>query len=176
MAVEPEPRSKRTVEGDLGVFINAANIAQMIGDDAWTSRMGDLRAMPSSEAELELTRWLCSRAVEVGAKRHAGRISDLYTPTGKKRIVKGKDLSAIKWVIATGGALTRVNGAAECLRSICVGQKEHLLPPPEARILVDRDYRFSALGTIAQAYPADVKSTFKAWVDTELSRIENGES
>ncbi|GAB1455395.1 GlmL-related ornithine degradation protein [Spirochaetota bacterium] len=176
MAVEPEPRSKRTVEGDLGVFINAANIAQMIGDEAWSSRMGDLRAMPTTEAELALTSWLCSRAVEVGARRHAGRISDLYTPSGKKKIVKGKDLSAIKWVVATGGALTRVQGAADCLRSICVGPKEYLLPPQEARILVDKDYRFSALGTIAQAYPADVKLTFQAWVAAELSRTENGDT
>jgi len=171
-ATEPEPRAKRTVEGDLGVFVNAANIVHMTGDPVWEERMGDLRAMPATERELELTRWLCARAVDVGVRRHAGHISDLYTPTGKKQIVKGKDLSAVKWVVATGGALTRVKGAADCLRSICLGPRKHLLPPPDARILIDRDYRFSALGTIAQAYPADVKQTFEAWVETELSRKE----
>lgn len=168
MAVEPEPRAKRSVEGDLGVFVNAENIMHLPGGDEWEKRKDDLRAMPRTERERELTRWLCSRAVELGARRHAGTISDLYTPAGKKKIVKGKDLSAVKWVIATGGALTRVEGAADCLRSICVGPGKQLLPPEDARILIDRDYRFSALGTIAQAYPDDVKKTFELWVEAEL--------
>jgi hypothetical protein len=29
---------------------------------------------------------------------------------------------------------------------------------------MDEDYRFSALGTLAQAYPEDVKATFRRWV------------
>ncbi len=165
--VEPEPRAKRTVEGDLGVYVNARNIMDMAGDESWELRMADLQALPSTEQEKELTRWLCARAVEVGAKRHAGVISDLYTPTGKKQIVKGKDLTAVKWVVATGGALTRVEGGADCLRSVCTGPGKYLLPPPEARILVDRNYLFSALGTLAQAYPEDVKETFQKWVEKE---------
>jgi uncharacterized protein (TIGR01319 family) len=174
MATEPEPRAKRTVEGDLGVFINAANIVEMTGDPAWEARMVDLQAMPSTEREKELTRWLCARAVDVGVRRHAGTLSDLYTPTGKKQVMKGKDLSAVKWVVATGGALTRIDGAADCLRSVCLGPGKHLLPPPEASILIDKDYRFSALGTIAQAYPADVKQTFVAWVENETNGHRGG--
>lgn len=164
LLVEPEPRAKRTVEGDLGVFVNAANIINLFDDPEWKDRIGDLKAMPGTVREMELTRWLCARAVETGARRHAGQISDLYTPTGKKKIVKGKDLSAVKWVVATGGALTRVPDADQSLKSICTGPGKYLLPPEEARILVDRDYRFSALGTIAQAYPEDVKKTFENWV------------
>jgi hypothetical protein len=94
-------------------------------------------------------------------------ITDLYTPTGKKQIVKGKDLTAVRWVVATGGALTRVEGGADCLRSICTGPGQYLLPPPDARILIDRNYLFSALGTLAQAYPLEVKTTFKRWVESE---------
>ena len=44
--VEPEPRAKRTVEGDLGVFVNAHNIVEMIGDPAWEARLADLQALP----------------------------------------------------------------------------------------------------------------------------------
>jgi uncharacterized protein (TIGR01319 family) len=168
--VDPEPRAKRTVEGDLGVYVNARNIMDMSGDEAWQARMPDLQAMPSTEREKELTRWLCSRAVDVGAKRHAGVISDLYTPTGKKQIVKGKDLTGVKWVVATGGALTRIEGGADCLRSICTGAGKYLLPSKDARILIDRNYLFSALGTLAQAYPEDVKRTFERWVSAEGER------
>ncbi len=175
--VEPEPRAKRTVEGDLGVYVNARNIADMSGDAAWEARMGDLQAIPHTEREKELTRWLCARAVEVGAKRHAGVITDLYTPTGKKQIVKGKDLTGVRWVVATGGALTRIAGGADCLRAICTGAGKYLLPPKDARILIDRNYLFSALGTLAQAYPEDVKRTFARWAEREgdLALAELGE-
>jgi uncharacterized protein (TIGR01319 family) len=165
--VDPEPRAKRTVEGDLGVYVNAGNIIELSGDKAWEARISDLQAMPRTEREIELTRWLCSRAVETGARRHAGVIADLFTPTGKKHIVKGKDLSGVRWVIATGGALTRIDGGAECLRAICSGVGRHLLPPREARILIDRDYLFSALGTLAQAYPEQVKQTFARWAGAQ---------
>ena len=165
--VEPEPRAKRTVEGDLGVYVNARNIVEISGDEVWESRMVDLQAMPGTEREKELTRWLCARAVDVGARRHAGIISDLYTPTGKKQIVKGKDLTGVKWVVATGGALTRIEGGAECLRTVCTGPGKYLLPTKEARILIDRNYLFSALGTLAQAYPEEVKATFQRWAREE---------
>ena len=165
--VEPEPRAKRTVEGDLGVYVNARNIVDLEGDETWEARLADLQAMPRTEQEKTLTRWLCARAVDVGAKRHAGVVSDLYTPSGRKVAVKGKDLTAVKWLVATGGALTRVEGAADCLAAICTGAGKHLLPSPEARILIDADYRFSALGTLAQAYPEDVKETFLRWVGHE---------
>jgi uncharacterized protein (TIGR01319 family) len=121
--------------------------------------------MPSTDQQKALTRWLCAKAVDTGVRRHAGVVTDLYTPSGKKQIVKGKDLSAVKWVVGTGGALTRVEGGETILRSICTGPGKYLLPPPETRILMDRDYRFSALGTLAQAYPEDVKATFRAWVE-----------
>jgi uncharacterized protein (TIGR01319 family) len=165
--IEPEPRAKRTVEGDLGVYVNARNIVEMHGDAEWEARMVDLQAVPSTEKQKELTRWLCARAVEVGVRRHAGVVTDLYTPTGKKQIVKGKDLSAVKWVVGTGGALTRIEGGEAILRSICTGPGKHLLPNPQAHILMDGDYRFSALGTLAQAYAEDVKATFRHWVEEE---------
>ena len=164
--IEPEPRAKRTVEGDLGVFINAHNIVDLGGDPQRQQQLAHLRAIPGSDAEMELTRWLCSRAVEIGVKRHAGVITDLFTPTGKRKIVKGKDLSAVKWVIGTGGALTRIAGGEAILRSVCTGAGKYLLPAPQTQILIDRDYRFSALGTLAQAYPDEVKKTFQHWVNS----------
>jgi len=164
---EPEPRAKRTVEGDLGVYVNARNIIKLAGDPTWEARLPDLQVLPTTEPQLELTRWLCARAVETAIHRHAGVITDLYTPTGKRQIVKGKDLTAVKWLVGTGGALTRIPGGEAILRAICQGSGKYLLPPPDVRILIDRDYRFSALGTLAQAYPEEVKATFHRWVESE---------
>lgn len=167
---EPEPHAKRTVEGDLGVFINARNIIELEGEEDWKNRLTDLQAIPANERQKELTRWLCTKAVEISIRRHAGTITDIYTPTGKKQVVKGKDLTAVKWIIGTGGALTRIEGGETILRQICLGAGKYLLPKPDTSILLDRDYRFSALGTLAQAYPAEVKATFRHWVETETDK------
>ena len=134
-------------------------------------RLEYLRAIPSDEKEEDVTRWLAARAVEVGIRRHVGSVSDLFTPTGKKQIVRGKDLTAIRWIIGTGGALTRIPGGDEILGRIRLGAGARLLPPPEARILIDRDYRFSALGTLAQVYRDEVATTFRDWVTGEVGEL-----
>ncbi len=162
--VEPEPRAKRTVEGDLGVFVNARNVVDLAREGDGEERLDDLSALPVTERQKALTRWLCERAVSIGARRHAGAVFDLFTPTGRRQVVKGKDLTAVRWVVATGGALTKVEGAAECLRAVCTGAGKHLLPDPSATILVDAEYRFSALGTLAHVYPDDVRATFRSWI------------
>ncbi len=165
--LEPEPRAKRTVEGDLGVFINAKNIVELIQDWESEDALADLQAIPVTEKQMELTHWLCTKAVEISARRHAATVTDLYTPSGRKQVVKGKDLTAVKWVIGTGGALTRVDGGAEILKQICKGAGKHLLPQPDTPIVIDDRYRFSALGTIAQRYPEEVKATFNHWIESE---------
>ena len=161
---EPEPRAKRTVEGDLGVFINAGNIIERVDERDFPFRIDDLTALPSSEQEIALTRWLCQQAVETAIRRHAGVVMDLYTPTGKRQVVRGKDLTAVKWVIGTGGALTRIPGGEDILRSICTGPGKYLFPRADASILIDRDYLFSAFGTLAGTYPEAVKNSFQQWV------------
>lgn len=168
--VEPEPYAKRTVEGDLGVYINAHNVVELQEDKAWERKLADLKAIPQSSSELALTHFLCQTAVDVGIRRHAGVVMEAYTPTGKKQTVRGKDLTAIQWVIGTGGALTRIEGGAEILKSVCLGAGKYLLPPADATILLDKDYRFSSLGTLARSYPEEVKATFAHWVKTEISR------
>jgi len=165
--IEPEPRAKRTVEGDLGVYINARNIIEMTENWEEEDRLIELQAIPVTESQIELTRWLCTKAVDISARRHAAVVTDLYTPTGKKQVVKGKDLTAVKWVIGTGGALTRIEGGKSILEKICTGAGKYLLPQPGTAILLDKNYLFSALGTIAQAYPEEVKITFSHWIESE---------
>ncbi len=167
--IEPEPYAKRTVEGDLGVYVNARNIVALKQDDYWQSELAHLQPIPHDPEEKHLTQWLCSVAVEIAIRRHAGQIYEQYTPSGKKQILKGKDLSAVQWVIGTGGALTRVAGGEEILRSICLGAAKYLLPPPTAAIWMDTDYLFSALGTLAQTHPAAVKATFQHKAEMEFA-------
>ncbi|HSN43272.1 MAG TPA: glutamate mutase L [Propionibacteriaceae bacterium] len=167
LMTDPEPRAKRTVEGDLGVFVNAATVAEASGDPDWPTRLDELAALPVTEGQRELTRWLTARAAETAVRRHAGRLLDLYTPTGKKQVVRGKDLTAVGHVVATGGALTRVPGAVDILARLCTGPGEYLLPRPGVRVHLDRDYLFSALGTIAVRHPALVSATLASWAQED---------
>ena len=175
--IDPEPRTKRTVEGDLGVFVNARRVAAMTDEGEEEERLEWLRAIPGDEREAEVTQWLAREAVETGVGRHAGTVTEIFTPTGKTQVVRGKDLSAVRWVVGTGGALTRVPGGADILRRICTGAGAQLLPSPEATIVIDRDYRFSALGTIAQCYPDEVRRTFATWIEslTGSTKLPNDE-
>jgi len=38
--ISPEPHAKRTVEGDLGVYVNAANVIEMAGRDNLKKELG----------------------------------------------------------------------------------------------------------------------------------------
>ena len=49
-SIDPEPRAKRTVEGDLGVFVNARQVAAMAGEDGDGDRLEYLRAIPLRRA------------------------------------------------------------------------------------------------------------------------------
>ncbi len=170
--IDPEPFAKRTVEGDLGVFVNAKNIMALANDPEWEEQMQHLMAMPKTEQQMKLTHWLTQRAVETAIRRHAGVVSDLYTPSGKIKIVRGKDLTAVQWLVGTGGALTHVQGGDAILKSICQGAGAYLLPKPETTVLIDQNYRFSALGTLAHSYPEEVKRTFEYWVKQEMTPKE----
>jgi hypothetical protein len=83
--------------------------------------------------------------------RHAGALVHLYTPTGRKTVARGRDLTACRWVIGTGGALTRLPGGEEVLaatRAAAGGPAERLLPPADARVALDRDYVFACCGVL----------------------------
>ncbi len=150
--VAPEPRSKRTVEGDLGVYLNADRLARAAGDGSF--ELGALEAIPHTEegrrAAIALARVACRLAIQ----RHAGERRTVYGAFGVTEVVEGCDLGAIRWIVGTGGALTRLGAGREILEHLAfepAGGK--LLPPPSARILVDRDYVMASAGVLGEQHP-----------------------
>lgn len=165
MLIAPEPEAKRTVEGDLGLYVNRRQVMQQAEREltrALECEPDELRAglealppMPASEEEQALARELAFHAGRLALERHAGRYRELYSLAGKQRYAEGKDLTGVGTVIGTGGALTRLPGGEEILRRILSsGTGRELYPPPESRILLDRDYIMAALGVLADDYPA----------------------
>ncbi len=161
--ISPEPVAKRTVEGDLGVYVNVAHIVEKIGMDNLKKEFPDAEGLlenykpiPETSREKQFVERLTKEAVHTSLERHAGKLRYFYTASGKKTVAEGKDLTAIQYIIGTGGSLTRLPGKKQILESVKTLAKEHELYPTEAaRVLIDEDYILSSLGVLSKSYLSD---------------------
>jgi hypothetical protein len=154
MAIAPEPRSKRTVEGDLGVYINASRIVEAAGDAL--GPVEDVLPIPDTDGERENSARLARWAVDIAIWRHAGELRAAYGAYGRNEIIEGRDLSAVGHVIGTGGALTRLGTGLDILQHIKPDpRKSKLLPPPDASVHLDRYNIMAAAGVLSRRYPKE---------------------
>jgi hypothetical protein len=152
MMIAPEPRSKRTVEGDLGVYINAPRIVEAVGSE--TRQFNNVRPIPETASEREASGQLVRWAVDISIWRHAGRLRVAYGAYGRNEFVEGRDLSAVRHVIGTGGALTRLGMGMEILHNIKPdSRKSKLLPPRDAVVYLDRNNIMAAAGVLTRRFP-----------------------
>lgn len=163
--LNPEPKAKRTVEGDLGVYVNMQNIVEAIGREELSKELnisledlGDLilnhKPIPQTELEKRFVEILTLYATITAMGRHAGKLKHLYGPSGKKTIAEGKDLTQVKYIIGTGGALSRLPNRKDILNKIALSNKGNdLLPNKDAEILIDNDYIMASLGVMSKNYP-----------------------
>jgi hypothetical protein len=81
----------------------------------------------------------------------------MYTPKGRQTVAKGRDLTACRIVIGTGGALTRLAGGESMLAAALAPAAggDRLLPPHDATCVLDRDYVFACCGALSKVYSAD---------------------
>lgn len=161
----PEPKAKRTVEGDLGVYVNRMKVIESIGEENLRKEceaMGiDLDdtlatyvAIPKKENEVKLVERLTKEAVLKAVERHAGYIRYIYGPSGRSTVAEGKDLTPVKYIVGTGGALTRLPHRVEIMQEIAKanGNGMMLSPTDHAKILVDNDYIMASLGVLSKRY------------------------
>lgn len=160
-AMEPEPFAKRTVEGDLGVFVSAPQVLELCDRAKLAERlecgvdqlMDFVRAIPKTEKEFQVSEEMASVAATVAMSRHAGRIEYLYGPSGRISITKGKDLTAVKWIIGTGGALTKLPAGRKIMESLNHKENSPQLFPRNGIVLQDRNYIMAAAGLMGGSYP-----------------------
>jgi uncharacterized protein (TIGR01319 family) len=157
----PEPLAKRSVEGDLGVYVNAKNVISLIGEQDLAVKLGTLNLselivpIPKTAKEIAFAQELTQAAVDNALERHAGRISYIYGPGGRMKVARGKDLTRVKYVIGTGGALTRLPLGRDILAGALKRRDPSLLTPnpQSARVLLDTNYIMAAAGVLAQRHP-----------------------
>jgi uncharacterized protein (TIGR01319 family) len=163
IALFPEPFAKRTVEGDLGVHVNMRNLVDLIGKQKLEAELGfpleeateTYRHIPQTVRELQFVERLAQEAARRATERHAGHIRHAYGPAGRSDIAEGKDLTQVKYIVGTGGALTRLPRRVAMIEAVARhNETRHFLFPPEtATILVDNDYIMASLGALSKRYP-----------------------
>lgn len=163
--INPEPLAKRTVEGDLGVYVSMPNVVNLIGKEKLAEELNitldeleeviEIHApIPRAEIDIRFTEVLTYHAVINAVKRHVGSFRNIYGPGGKKTVAEGKDLTGVKYIIGTGGALTRLPNRVSIMNQIPLSNKgNELLPTKEAKVLVDNNYIMASLGVMSTKYP-----------------------
>ncbi len=164
----PEPFNKRTVEGDLGLYVNAHHLVEQIGEEKLSIELGlnvsavlrDYQPIPATKEQFQLTSRLCVEAGLIAISRHAGRLRHYYTPQGRATAAEGKDLSLAKTIVGTGGALTRLPERERILRELadCNAGGTMLYPKPKTmRLAFDEQYIMASLGVLSKTNPAAAK-------------------
>jgi len=166
----PEPFSKRTVEGDIGMRYSIRGIVEAAGIDRVAKLSGltkqrveelvdylrsNTDKVPEGEGELEALDYaLASMAIETAVARHAGTMEETYTLMGLTFVQSGKNLTHVKQIVVTGGSLIHTKRTVEIARhALYSPQQPASLRPKEADVWVDRTYILAAMGLLASHYP-----------------------
>ncbi len=171
----PEPLAKRTVEGDLGVHLNAKNVCLEAVDRAErhlgfdpAPLLDSLEMIPREEKQIQFVSYLTKIASETAFSRHAGRIRYLYGPSGRQALASGKDLTGVKTIIGTGGPLTRLPGGRDALARLVGQGPGRELYPKDARTALDTDYIMAACGVLSREYPEEARRILLGSLGLEL--------
>ena len=111
-------------------------------------------AIPKNEDEFKLVEILAEEACMKAVERHAGPIRYIYGPSGRSSVAEGKDLTPVKYIVGTGGAMTRLPHREEIMGRICEYDETgtRLFPTSHAQVLVDNDYIMASLGVLSKKH------------------------
>lgn len=163
-----EPRFKRTVEGDLGVFINRKLVMKIFKQGELERLMNqdliklnrlaqDEPYIPVSAEGIKFIEILTKQCVHQALDRHIGDLRRVFTTNGMKVIPDGKDTSLVKAIFLTGGALLNTSQAETIIKDYLSKQHNKLSPDPNVKIYKDHDYIFASIGVLSHKYPDQAK-------------------
>ena len=166
----PEPFSKRTVEGDIGMRYSTQGIVDAAGLDQISRLSGLTKArvtelvdylknhtdtVPNGDPELEALDYaLASMAIAEAVTRHAGTIEETYTMMGLTYVQSGKNLTKVRQIVVTGGSLIHTKRTEQiAAHALYSPAQSASLRPKNADIWVDRTYILAAMGLLSSHYP-----------------------
>ncbi len=170
--LEGEPKEKRTVEGDLGVYVNLKHVVSTMDkarvlkrlkmDEATFDELVETTPqIPESEAQKALVEQVCAVCVERALLRHVGDKRKVYTSSGQKVIPEGRDATQVNTIVLTGGALLHARDAESIVRNVLKRNPESLLPHPECRVVKDKDYILSSAGVLSLSHENEAQAIIR---------------
>ena len=169
-----EPFAKRTVEGDVGMrysqsalydLILEENPAQFYAEHGVTdSKMAEWLAicaadpsvLPLGKHEKYSTadNALAAEAIRISSARHAGYTERFFTAAGEAFSQMGKDLSQVKYVVGSGGAIINAKNPAQIIKYAAYSPRDlNLLKPNNPRFLLDELNSLAAMGLLGRFLP-----------------------
>jgi len=176
----PEQFAKRTVEGDIGMRYSAPGIVEAAG----VSRVAELAGLPEEVVSKQvkyLTEFtdtlpetkeqksmdfaLAAMAIETATLRHAGSFEEVYTTSGRAVVQSGKDLTDVKTIVMTGGALLNTDRQAELTKYALYSELQpQSLRPKNAKLLIDKHYILAAMGLLSEFAPKAALEIMKSGI------------
>ena len=165
----PEPFSKRTVEGDLGMRYSATALfkaagAKMIADYAETTE-ADVEAymkkveenveyLPKSDIESKVEIAMGRACTRLAVERHVGQLETVFTLFGQAFVQTGKDLTAVKIVVGTGGVIVNHKQPESVLKGTAYDvSTPQMLKPESPEFWIDDKYIMASMGLLGGEYP-----------------------
>jgi uncharacterized protein (TIGR01319 family) len=187
----PEPYAKRTVEGDLGLRINAPTILERAGVEQIARALpegtsnaeaiasfahaahADPSRVPSNSSEQWADCALARSAVHAAALRHAGAHQRVFSAGKEATVQRGKDLRDVRSVIGVGGIFAFGIAPDFILEGArATPEAVEALLPTDPRTYIDRDYILYAIGLLADLEPtAAVRIAKKSIVPAGATHI-----
>ena len=161
---EGESLFKRSVEGDLGVYINHKNVLNLFNNFDNFNKIGlkkedieeilnNYSFIPKNVKQKKFVYELTKKCTHVALDRHVGDIKKIFTSSGQKIIPEGKDLTQVKYIILTGGALVNLENTDLIISDYINRNPTKLLPRESVKILKDNDYIMASVGVLSLKYP-----------------------
>ncbi len=161
---EGESLFKRSVEGDLGVFINLKNVLNLfnnfdnfdkigINSVKMKSLLEEYAHIPKNSIQKKFVYELTKKCAHVALDRHVGDLKKIFTSSGQKIIPEGKDLSQVKYIVLTGGALINLENTDLIISEYITRNPSKLLPRETVKILKDNNYIMASVGVLSLKYP-----------------------
>lgn len=162
----PEPFTKRTVEGDMGMRESSVCLVREAGEKAFAERCGitETALQEAIERRISTTsyiaddalqkridRQIACDAVRISARRHAGHVTKEFND-GCRLVQRGKNLTGVRTIVGTGGILVNGEDAGAILKHAAAVPSEQgrVLLPEKLNVLIDRDYVLFAAGLLRE--------------------------
>lgn len=169
----PEPKIKRTVEGDLGLRVSAKVAIESgneiiqnelahrsIDNNVMNNYAEHITQQPehigTSEQDKQLDRIIAGSCISNACSRHAGRMHQVPTADGLVNVQTGRNLSKVSKVIGSGGYLSKAsdfNPATWLGKQLEDKKGRRILVPTCVSYYRDEQYLIPLLANIGRGFP-----------------------